>query len=84
MSNRLSSVAGLLLAIAVAVPAAPALAGSHDHDRQGLVLGFNLGLGGAKVEWEDDGFLFESDTETGGAVFFSLRMLRLATAKLRF
>ena len=67
MSKRMSSVAGLLLAVAVAVTAAPAAAGSYGHDREGLVLGFNLGLGEAKVEWEDEGFVFESDTESGGA-----------------
>lgn len=64
--SKLLIVAVILLATLVCLTA-PAAAGRYAHERQGLVLGLNLGLGGAKVEWDEPNLHFETDTETGAA-----------------
>jgi opacity protein-like surface antigen len=66
MKERAVLAAALLAAVAFA-DVAPARAGSHPHDRQGLLLGFNLGLGVAMVEWDESDQHYETDSEWGGA-----------------
>ena len=57
------------LAAAALLMAAPetARAGDHPHDRNGFLLGFNLGGGSAEVEWETEDATLSSDRESGGA-----------------
>ena len=42
-------------------------AASPAHERQGAVLGFNVGLGWASVDWKQRGATYESGGEVGGA-----------------
>jgi hypothetical protein len=67
MRERKLIAACVVLAATLACQAAPATAGRYAHERQGVLLGFNLGLGGAKVEWDALNSNYETDTETGGA-----------------
>lgn len=46
--------------------AAPAWAGSSAHERNGMVLGFNVGGGSAEAKIDGDGASISSDRETGG------------------
>lgn len=48
----------------------PARAGQWPHERQGVLLGFNVGVGSADLDLEVDGFRPSFNRETGGAGSF--------------
>jgi len=72
MSIQSSSRALGFAVVALAVTAGGALA-IEPHERNGFLIGFNLGGGSAEVEWEaDDLVLSSDDRENGGAGNFRI------------
>lgn len=66
-SNRAGRLAICLALVAISLlPAARAAAGPWGHERTGMVLGFNLGGGGAAAKFDGDGLSAETDRESGG------------------
>jgi opacity protein-like surface antigen len=65
-SNRAGRLVICLALLATSLlPAGRAVAGQWGHERTGMVLGFNLGAGGAMAKFDADGGSIETDRESG-------------------